>query len=70
MNIPYPPNYFDPFEGDQRAQCTECGDWFEAGEIDNVNEVPCLERGAIYQGVCVGCVTVNQKPSAADPRKG
>ena len=51
----YPRNYFDPYATEDRAQCVECGAWFEAGEIDNVEAVPCLERGEIYQGVCWEC---------------
>ena len=53
-NRHYPANYFDP-EETQYAQCTECGEWFEAGDIDNVVEVPCLEHGIVYQGVCHAC---------------
>ena len=53
-NRHYPRNYFDPYDT-PLAQCCECADWFEAGEIEDVHEVTCLEQGSIYQGICIFC---------------
>lgn len=62
MTIPYPSNYFDPYGDNERAQCVECGGWFEAGDIDDVEGVTCLEFGYIYQGICHGCQKESETP--------
>ena len=56
-NKVYPSSYFDPYRDEGKAQCAECGDWFEAGEILDVEEVTDLtsKNGFIYQGVCPDC---------------
>ena len=54
--IQYPRNYFDPYEDDQPAQCTICGEWFsDDNEIKDVVEVNELDGSRLFQGVCVGC---------------
>ena len=56
MPIKYPSNYFDPYEAEQSAQCTICGEWFsEYDEIKDVVEVNELDGSVLYQGICVGC---------------
>lgn len=54
-SIPYPVGYFDPDPDVARAQCVTCGEYFEPGEIDEVEAVPCLEYGEIWQGICNDC---------------
>ena len=53
-HIPYPSNYFDPYEDDRKAQCIKCGEWFDHSDMASVDEVPDL-LGYILQGVCKKC---------------
>lgn len=54
-NRVYPSRYFDPYQDEGKAQCSECGEWFDDCEIEDVQEVTCLEHGFIYQGICLDC---------------
>ena len=60
-NRVYPSNYFDPYRDEGKAQCTECAEWFEAGEILDVQEYTCLEYGYIFQGICLDCKTEKEQ---------
>ena len=59
--IPYPSNYFDPYDDAEPAQCEICGGWYEQQDMHTIEEVPCLERGAILQGVCAECADAEKE---------